>query len=184
MSELILKNVRVSYLACFEPRETPSGDMKYSASILVPESDTEQLKNIDDAVQAAIDKGLQDNKFSKVHVGSLRRPPRDGSAEYESGARGEEYNGHKFLNANSNNPPGVVDERRQPILDPNEFYSGCYAHVHVTFFPYNTAGNRGIGVGLNNLMRVGKGDRLDGRKSADQAFKDIEVPDEESDDEL
>ena len=63
-----------------------------------------------------------------------------------------------------------MDENRKPIIDSDTFYSGCYGHVHVNLFPYNTAGNRGIGVGLNNLMKSADGDRLDGRKSAEDAF--------------
>lgn len=171
--DIVIKNVRFSYLHWAEPKETPSGDLKFSASILIPKDDKENLAAIDQAIKDATKKGVEDNKFSRAQAKSLRLPLRDGSEEHESGARGKEYDGHFFLNANSNRQPGTVDEKRQPIIDVNDFYSGCFGHAHVNFFPYNTAGNRGIGVGLNNLMKTKDGDRLDGRKSAEDAFSEF-----------
>lgn len=173
MSDIVIKGVRCSYLHWAEPKETPSGDLKFSVSLLIPEDDKENLAFIQTAIKEAIKKGVDDNKFSRAQSKSLRLPLRNGTEEHESGARGKEYDGHFFLNANSNRQPGVVDEKRQPIIDVNDFYSGCYCHAHVNFFPYNTAGNRGIGVGLNNLMKVKDGDRLDGRKSAEDAFSEF-----------
>jgi hypothetical protein len=177
MAELVLQNVRFSYLNWHAPKATPSGDMKYSVSILISKNDEKQVEKINEAIKAAIQKGLETNKFSKGHIKSLRLPLRDGTAEYEDGARGVEYEGCFFLNANSKKQPGVVmlseDGRRIPVIDEEEFYSGCHGHAHITFFPYNTAGNRGVGVGLNNLMKTKDGDRLDGRKSADAAFAEF-----------
>ena len=192
MSELVIENALLSYLNWHEPQETPSGDMKYSVSILIDQTDAKMIKKVKAAILTAVNKGITDNKFTKAQSNSLRMPLRDGSKEFEDGNRGKEYDGCFFLNANSKNKPGVVrksGDNTIPIIDPDEFYSGCIGHVHVSFFPYNTAGNRGIGVGLNNIMKVSDGDRLDGRKSADDAFSDFggaetepdDVPDEEND---
>lgn len=172
---MITTIVRFSYLNAFEAKPTPSGDLKYSASLLIPKTDVEGIRVITEAIEAAIQKGLDDNKFTKVQVNSkFRRPLRDGDVEFQDGNRGPEYQGHFFLNSSSANKPGVVKAQKGsapvPIFDPDEFYSGCYGRADINFFPYNSAGNRGIGVGLNNLMLVKEGDRLDGRMSADQAF--------------
>jgi hypothetical protein len=40
----------------------------------------------------------------------------------------------------------------------------------VALYPFDNSGNRGVGVGLNNVMVVEKGPRLDGRKSASEEF--------------
>jgi hypothetical protein len=45
-------------------------------------------------------------------------------------------------------------------------------------------GNKGVGIGLQNLMLVGKGPRIDGRKSADAEFKDFQPDVREGDGEL
>lgn len=168
--KMITTLVRFSYCNVFEPAETPSGDMKYSVSILIPKDDTKGRAELDKAVQEAVEKGLEKNTFAKVHVKGLRLPIRDGDAEHEEGKRGVEYKGFWFMNASSKNQPGVVDDKLKPIMDTDEFYSGCWGRADVNFFPYNQAGNRGVGVGLNNLMKLKDDDRLDGRMKAEDAF--------------
>lgn len=168
---MITGKVRFNWLAIAEPKETPSGDLKYSASILIPKTDETTLKEIDMAIQKAIKSGLEKGRITKAHVSGLKLPLRDGDAEHESGNRGPEYKGMFFLNASSTRRPGIVGPDTKPLFDiEGEFYSGCWGRADINFFPYNTKGNRGIGVGLNNLMKTADDDRLDGRLSADQAF--------------
>jgi hypothetical protein len=163
--------VRFSYLNCFEPKETPSGDSKYSACIMIPKSSTSIQKIVQEAIDAAKKKGLESNKFSKAHLKGLRTPIRDGDVEHEEGSRGVEFKGMLFLNASSKNAPDVVGPNpKVPIIDDSKAYSGCWGRVDVNFFPYNTAGNKGIGVGLNNIQIVKEDDRLDGRVKAEDAF--------------
>ncbi|MBU2249360.1 MAG: DUF2815 family protein [Gammaproteobacteria bacterium] len=173
---MITTNVRFSYLNAFEPKENPSGKLKYSVSILIPKSDEAGIKAIHAAINHAVQKGIDDNKFTKAQVPGLRLPLRDGDEEHEAGNRGPEYQGHFFMNASSDSKPGVVKAQKDsapvPIFDPDEFFSGCYGRADVNFFPYNQAGNRGVGVGLNNLMLVKEGERLDGRMKAEDAFAD------------
>lgn len=171
---MITSLVRFSYLNAFEPKATPSGDLKYSVSILIPKKDTEGIKEIHAAINVAVQKGLDTNKFTQAQVKSIRLPIRDGDEEFDGGNRGPEYKGHFFINATSKNKPGCVKAQKEsrpvPIFDPDDFYSGCYGRADVNFFPYNQAGNRGVGVGLNNLMMVKEGERLDGRQKAEDAF--------------
>ena len=162
--------VRFSYLNAFEPKETPSGDMKYSASILLPKGDKKSIDEIKAAINKAVQAGVDGNKFSKAQVNSLRLPLRDGDVEFDSGSRGPEYKGHYFINSSSKNKPGVVGPDAKPLFDAEGFFSGCFGRADINFFPYNQAGNRGIGVGLNNLMMVKEGERLDGRMKAEDAF--------------
>ena len=173
---MITTLVRFSYLNAFEAKANPSGDLKFSASILVPKEDKAGIKAIQNAINMAIQKGLDTNKFTKAQISGLRLPLRDGDEEFDNGTRGAEYQGCFFLNSSSNNKPGVVKAQAGgppvPIFDPDEFFSGCYGRADINFFPYNQAGNRGIGVGLNNLMLVKEGERLDGRQKAEDAFKD------------
>ena len=171
---MITTLVRFSYLNAFEAKATPSGDLKFSASLLIPKEDVEGIKAIHSAINAAVQKGIDNNKFTQAQVKGLRLPIRDGDAEFETGNRGPEYKGCFFINATSKNKPGVVKAQKDsapvPIFDPDDFYSGCHGRADVNFFPYNQAGNRGVGVGLNNLMMVKEGERLDGRQKAEDAF--------------
>ena len=171
---MITNLVRFSYLNAFEAKATPSGDMKYSASLLIPKTDTQGIATIHEAINDAIETGIEKGKFKRNQVAALRTPLRDGDEEFEKGNRGEEYKGHFFLNSSSANAPGVVKAQKNgppvPIMDADEFYSGCYGRADINFFPYNAAGNKGVGVGLNNLLLVKEGPRLDGRQSAESAF--------------
>lgn len=169
---MITCKVRFSYLNAFEPKETPSGDMKYSASILVPKEDEKGVAEVKAAINQAVQKGIDGNKFSVAQTKSpkFKNPLRDGDAEFEAGDRGPEYKGHYFLNSSSKNKPGIVGPDAKPLFDPDEFFSGCYGRADINFFPFKAAGNIGIGVGLNNLMKLHEGERLDGRQKAEDAF--------------
>jgi hypothetical protein len=179
---MIITNIRFSYLNAFKPAPNPSGDLKFSASILIPKSNTKLIASIKADINKAVEKGINDNKFTAAQVkAGIRIPLRDGDEEHDAGNRGPEYKDCFFINSSSNNAPGVVDNHLQPIIDSDEFYSGCYGHADVNFFPYNTAGNRGVGVGLNNLLKIKDGERLDGRQAAEDAFeKYAEEPESES----
>jgi hypothetical protein len=167
---MITCEVRFSYLNAFEPKETPSKDLKYSASLLIPKTNEKGVAELKAGINKAVQAGLDNNKFPKAAINSLRLPLRDGDAEFEAGGRGAEYKGHYFINASSKNKPGVVGPDAKPLFDAEEFYSGCYGRADINFFPYNQAGNRGIGCGLNNLMMTREGERLDGRQKAEDAF--------------
>lgn len=39
--------------------------------------------------------------------------------------------------------PQVVNRHVQPIIGQTEVYSGCYGRITVTFYGYNSNGNRG-----------------------------------------
>jgi hypothetical protein len=179
---MITCEVRFSYLNAFEPKETPSKDLKYSASILIPKENEKGIAEIKAAINKAVQVGIDNNKFSKAQVNSLRLPLRDGDEEFDNGSRGAEYKGHFFVNASSKNKPGVVGPDAKPMFDAEEFFSGCYGRADINFFPYNQAGNRGIGCGLNNLMMTRQGERLDGRQKAEDAFAAFAESDETSGD--
>jgi hypothetical protein len=84
----------------------------------------------------------------------------------------EGYKGMIFINAKSEIKPGVVGPDTQDILDPNDFYSGCFARATISLFPFNTAGNVGVGVGLQNLQKLKDGEPLSGRTKASDDFEE------------
>jgi hypothetical protein len=93
-----------------------------------------------------------------------------------------EFEGKYFMNCSSLSQPGLVNRKGQKIIDPGEFYSGCYGAVSLNFFPYNQAGNRGIGCGLNNIMKTKDGDPLAGRSRPEDDFKGLIGADDDDDD--
>ena len=170
-TKVVTGKVRFSYVHVFEPWAGQEGQQpKYSVCILIPKDDKKTL----DKIAAAMDEAVQDGvktQWSGKQPKNLHIPLRDGDEE-----RADEYPEYKnmmFLNANSKNAPGVVDKDLNVILDPDDVYSGCWGRASVNFFPYDSNGNRGIGVGLNNLQKLKDGERLGGsRASAEDDFDD------------
>lgn len=102
----------------------------------------------------------------------MKSPLRDGDVERPED---EAYAGHYFINANSKLKPGVVDANLNEIIDPAEFYSGCYGRASITFYAYNVNGNKGIACGLQNLQKLKDGEPLGGsRASAASDFGDFD----------
>jgi hypothetical protein len=169
----ILQNVKFSYVKVWEADATPSGDMKYGVCLMIEKTNKATLAEYQQGIAQAVEKGIEKGKITKAKVKSLRMPLRDGDKEFEDGEKGAEYKGFFFMNsgrAEKKGAPGVVGPDANPIMDQDEFYSGCWGHADVNFFAYDTGGNRGIGVGLNNVMKTKDDERLDGKQKAEDAF--------------
>jgi hypothetical protein len=88
-----------------------------------------------------------------------------------------------FLNAKSDRKPGIVDKDLNEILDPDEVYSGCWGRASINFYPYDFNGNRGVGVGLNNIQKLKDGERLGAAlATAEDDFGDGFEDDEDEED--
>lgn len=166
--------IRLSYANLFEPKSINGGDLKYSVSVIIPKSDKDTLKAIKEAVDEAKEVGK--TKWNGKIPANLKTPLHDGDTDRPDD---EAYENSYFVNANSNNKPGVVDQNVQPILDATEVYSGCYARVTLNFFAFNTSGNKGVGCGLGNVQKIADGEPLGGMTRAEDDFDSIEDDGEE-----
>lgn len=157
---------RFSYLHCWEPDSVNGSEPKYSVSAIIPKSDTKTVNSI----KAAIEQAKKDSvsKWGGKIPSNLKLPLRDGDIDRPDD---EAYAGCYFFNANSRQAPQVVDSKVQPILDQSEVYSGCYGKISVTFYGYNSNGNRGIAAGLGNIQKLKDGESLGGRTSAADDFQ-------------
>lgn len=63
-----------------------------------------------------------------------------------------------------------MDADRNPILDSSELYSGIIGRASISFYAFNSNGNRGIACGLNNLQKLSDGTRLGGHSRAEDDF--------------
>jgi len=181
-TKVVTGKVRFSYVNIFKSRSFKDGqDAKFSICLLIPKEDKATIKKI----QAAIDEAVQDgiaSKWGGKKPANLKLPLRDGDIERAEEA--SEYEDMYFLNANSNQKPGIVDKDLNEILDPDEVYSGCWGRASINFYAFNTNGNKGVGVGLNNIQKLKDGERLGGaRASAESDFGD-DFEDDEDDGEF
>lgn len=179
-NEVVLKNVRLSYVNVFEPRANNADQKpKYSVSLIIPKADQATIEAVENAVKQAIQEG-KDRRFNgKIPpIKSLKLPLRDGDEERDD----EAYADSMFINANSTRKPDLVDGALNPILDQDEIYSGVYANVLVSFYAYSVNGNRGVAAGLQAIQKVRDGEALGGAgtKAAD-AFAVIDNAEEGGD---
>jgi hypothetical protein len=159
--KIVTGKVRFSYAHVFQPSAAVEGGTpKYSVSIIIPKSDTETVAKFQKAFEDAANTNAA--FFGGAVPKGLKGGLRDGDAEKDDPAYANSF----FVNANSANKPGVVDADMNAIIDPSEFYSGCYGRASVTLYPYNASGSKGIAVGLNNVQKTEDGDKLGGGTSA------------------
>lgn len=187
-TKAVLKNVRLSYVHLFKPEAAEgSSEPKYSVSIIIPKIDTENLEKVKAAINAAGQIGLASKWGGKKPAG-MKPTLRDGDEDRPDDAA---YAGCYFINASSRTKPEVVKaamvggkKQLVQVTNEEEVYSGCYGHVSINFFAYNTNGNKGIGAGLNNVMKTKDGEYLGGRVSANAEFGDMldETPATEAED--
>ena len=179
-TKVITGKVRFSYVNIFNSRAFKAGqDAKYSVCLLIPKEDKATIKKINAAIEEAVQEGIA-SKWGGKKPANLKLPLRDGDDERADEA--PEYEGMYFLNANSTQKPGIVDKDLNEILDPDEVYSGCWGRASINFYAFSVNGNKGVGVGLNNIQKLKDDTRLGAaRPSAESDFGDGFEDDEDDD---
>jgi hypothetical protein len=161
---------RWSYANVWEPKSINGGTPKYSISLIIPKSDIRTVRKIQTAIEAAYREGeakLKGNGKSVPPLAAIKNPLRDGDVERPDDPA---YAGCYFINANATSAPGIVDADRNPIIARSEVYSGVYGRASISFYAFNSSGNRGIACGLNNLQKIRDGAPLGGKASAESDF--------------
>jgi hypothetical protein len=172
-TQMTTGDVRLSYVHLDAPYANPNtnADPKYQVTVLMPKSDVQAKARLDAAYQAAVQKGVAE-KWNGTMPPIIACSIHDGDGVRPSTGEpfGPECKGHWVFTASSKNPVSLVDAGMNPIVQKGELYSGCYARVCVSLFPYNTAGKRGIGIGLEAVQKLRDGDPLGGGVSVADAF--------------
>ena len=165
-------DTRWSYANVWEAKSINGGTPKFSVSLIIPKSDTKTVAKVKTAIEAAYHEGeskLKGNGKSVPPMAALKTPLRDGDSERPDD---EAYADSYFINANSATAPGIVDADRQEIIDHSEVYSGVYGRASISFYAFNSSGNRGIACGLNNRQKIRDGEPLGSRTRAEDDFVD------------
>lgn len=177
---LKLPNGTLSYPALKEPRMVGDATKAtYSAVIIFPEgADLTELEQA--CVAAAEEKWGADRTAKMLKAKALKWPIKDGD-EYSARKEGNEfYENKRYVNLKSEEQPGMVGPRagsdgRPESYSPDQFYAGCVVRVSAAVYAFDhPQGGKGIGLGLNNLQFVKRGDRLDNRRRAEDEFEVID----------
>jgi hypothetical protein len=168
---------RASFVWAFKPQppmEGSQGEPKYGVTMLFDATarktpNYQAMKDL--AVHAAKEKfGDKLKPDGKGWFHGLRNPFRDGAEKPEL----DGYEGMTFASATSKMQPGIVDQNLQRIISEEDYYSGCFSRATVTAYGYDKAGNKGVAFGLQNLQKVGDGDRFSGRTAAEDDFDSVD----------
>ncbi len=117
----------------------------------------EDLSGMKAAAEAALEK-----KFGSARAKwprNLRTPFRDQAEKAKDGVLPPGHvPGAVWVNFRTTQKPGIVDQDRQPILDPHKIYGGCKMRVTYRAYGYSQGGNQGVNFGLVNVQFVGDGE--------------------------
>lgn len=175
---------RVSFAHVFRPQanpQNPAAEKKFSLACLFPHPSkmTPSYKKEYEAfvakIKAEINQAIAE-KWGAKKPANLRMPFRDQGEKtfdgYEAGA--------VWFNASSKQKPGLVDANNNDIIDETAFYSGCYARATLRVYAYDASGNRGVGIGLQNVQKLRDGEPLSGRLKAQDEFEPVAGAEEET----
>ena len=156
---------RLGYVRVWEPQPDDFGNSFYSCCVMVPKKDSKTLKKIETAVQAAITA-----KWGSKKPKGLKLPLRDGDEEKD----GEEFAGMMFFNCKTKSKPGLIDARREEVLEEDRIYSGVWGKVNVNFYAFDRSDGKGVAVGLNAIQRLKDDEPLGGGGWSADDFDDEE----------
>lgn len=181
--KVITKEVRLSYARLFKPKDNDQGVPVWSTVILIPKSDRATLAKLKAAAKAALELGIENGKLRKgTTLEKAWTTLKDGDDRDDLDEQ-PEYADHWYMNVNSYRKPGVVDRHRDPLDDERDVYSGCYARVSLTAYPFDAKSNKGVTFGLENVQKLRDGEPLGGAPSAPEDDFDELDDDEYGDDE-
>jgi len=157
---VLLPKARVVFVNVFEPNDKG----KYALCMLFDKgTNLDELKTL--ANETA------EEKYGKKIPKNFNYPWKDGNDKDEEDY--PDFQNKIVVNAKSIYQPTVVDEDVEIIINPKEFYSGCYARASVTASCYDVDGNKGINLYLQNVQKLGDGERIGGGVEAKDEFQAV-----------
>jgi hypothetical protein len=177
MSQIMLKNVRLSFPSLFKRAVFQGTEGKYEATFLISKDDKETIATIN----KAIDQLVAENKINKAAIPTDKLCFRDGDTFFnKDGEPLDGYQGHMSFKAASNQAVQVVDQRKLPITEEdNKVYAGCYVNAIVGLWYQNNAYGRRINGNLYAVQFVKDGDAFGSAPSnAASLFENLESDDD------
>lgn len=175
MSEIVLKNVRLSYPNLFKAKAIQKDqEPKFSANfILDKKTDAAQIETLRKLIQTVAEEKWGKTKIPKFKHALLR----DGADREDKEGYGPEV---MFIGASSQKRFPVVD--RDPSIELNEQdgkpYAGCYVNASLRLWAYDNEFGKGVSATLRAVQFVKDGEAFgDAPVKADKVFSTL--PDED-----
>lgn len=165
---------RAAFAHLFKPDSVKNSDgsmrEEYSVTMLIPKTDP-AINNLVGAYNEVMAQlyGADQTKWPQ-----FRNPTfRDGDTDptYRDRSKYPGFEGMWVVKATTNNQPGLLDERKQPVISDGVLYSGMWGYAQVVASNYDNNGNQGIKFYLSNYMKFKDDTRMGGNgQTAEQAF--------------
>lgn len=168
--------VRTSYihLLAREKFDGDNGEGKYTMTILVPKAEKDAVAEIVKAIDQAYEEGVSSRWKGKKPPFDKHNLLRDGDGVNRNGdSFGEEFKGHWFLKVKTSKKPNIIDAKGAPLLDEEEIYSGMWVATVVSFYAYDSNGNRGVAAAFDLVKKLKDGERLGGGGTAVSALDEF-----------
>jgi hypothetical protein len=168
--------VTISFPHIFpETAQTNSkGNPRFSAAFLIHKGDEDFVQALAQELKATATLKFGLKAEDMIRKGTLKWPIKTNRDQFR-----DEYPEDVIavINVSANSAPGVVGVEPSPedvkkprkITDYREVYAGSKGRASIRPFAYDNDA-KGVSVGLNNYQKVGEGERLDGRASAEDEF--------------
>ena len=174
---------RLSYPALFEPKETLSGDMKYSITMLFPKAALVK-KLIEEGHPAAsymasdnakgfyaeVVKVARGNFGPDIDLSALKLTAfKDGDKPKANGKVDENAVGYVVVRTTSKEKPQSIAQNKGIITDPSELYAGCWVRALITVAPFLKP-QHGVTVYLNGVQKLADDAAFSSRPRVEDAF--------------
>lgn len=127
-NRITLKGVRLSFPDIFAPKAIEGGKPRYSANLLIPKGDKEQLGAVNKILKRIIDE-----EYAGKSLPGEKMPIHDGDEKEYDG-----YAGNYYISAANPKRPTVVDRNKSPLTaEDGKPYAGCYVNAVIRFYPLN-----------------------------------------------
>lgn len=152
----------------FKPqKDEKSGRENFNCTLLFPKGS--DLSVLESAALEAAKLEWGDKAVEMIKAEVIKTPFLDGDGKQgrskETGEPHPGFPGHRFIRVKSGveYKPKIFDQRRNPIMSPEDFYSGVYGYAVVNAFTWeNKEQGKGITFGVSLIQKAKDGDRLGG----------------------
>ena len=157
-TSFVTEEFRLAFAKLFEPEAFGKGTPKYAATMVMDAKAMKQVRK--ELIAVAKAKWGPDTKkwpltLRKNDLMEYCSPnAKDGwpircgdDTEYEG------FEGKYFVKASSTRAPGVVNTKRQPIIDAEEIHSGCICRARVTAYAFEGESD-GVTLQLEHILLV------------------------------
>lgn len=175
---VMLKNVRISFPALFQPSGMPGQEPKFNATFLI-EKGSENETKVRDVIKQVAKQAFGDKAKIVLdkQAGTDREILKDGDTKTNSdGEKLAGYDGNYYLKASNKTKVRVVGRQKEDLHEiDGKPYGGCYVNAQIDIWPQNNKFGSFVNCRLLAVQFWADGEAFGGGSAADiDAFETAE----------